>query len=312
MKLNHLKEKQLSGSSSKPGNQGIPAASISNTSGNKARRWIALVLCATVLAAGILKQFIPGRPDYAESFAPFWISFAAAIFAAAGIIRFSDRPWWLRVQPALLWSGLLLMVWTANGLPFDLFRLTPLMPQGIDWPGFATRLLALAAVIGLARIALVRPLSAESTHNVKWYGYAAFLLALPYPVLRTLWAFGSSLGLSHPGAAGSGFAPLIIAIPWVLAAVLSLLLASPRPVMSRRLLLTAGWTATTIVAMIGPAAFWSMITMLVKGSGTGFPGMAAWVPCLFYSSWFLWAIAAGAATRTFQLRTGASENIEKP
>jgi hypothetical protein len=68
-------------------------------------------------------------------------------------------------------------------------------------------------------------------------------------------------------------------------------------------LLTSGWTATTIVAMIGPAAFWSMINMLVEGKGTGFPGMATWVPCLFYSSWFLWAIAAGAATRNYQLRS---------
>ena len=33
--------------------------------------------------------------------------------------------------------------------------------------------------------------------------------------------------------------------------------------------------------------------------------MAGWVFALVYGSWFLWAIAAGAATRAYQLRTAA-------
>jgi len=73
--------------------------------------------------------------------------------------------------------------------------------------------------------------------------------------------------------------------------------------MPRRMLLAAGWSATAKVAMIGPAAFWSMITKLVEGGDIGIKGMATWVPCLFYTSWFLWAIAAGAATRSYQLRS---------
>jgi len=32
-------------------------------------------------------------------------------------------------------------------------------------------------------------------------------------------------------------------------------------------------------------------------------GIAFWVPCLFYGSWFLFAIAVGAATRSYQLRS---------
>jgi len=126
-------------------------------------------------------------------------------------------------------------------------------------------------------------------------------LALPF--LRLCWAFGGIIGLTHPGAAGTGFAPLIIAIPWMMAAVLSLLMVSSPHWIPRRLLLAAGWTATIIVAMIGPAAFWMIITSLIKGGAEGPEGMAGWVPLLFYSSWFLFALAIRAATRSYQLRT---------
>ncbi len=264
---------------------------------------IALALCASVLAATALEQLVRKGPDNAGSFAPNWIPLVAAGLAAAGIIRLNGSPRWIRVQRTLLWSGLLLMVWTANGLPFDLLRMTPLMPLGVDWPGMATRTLALAAAIMLAHLALALPATQVATRSASWYGYAAFVLALPYPVLRLCWALGGTVGLMYPGAAGSGFAPLLMAIPWLLAAALSLLLVSTRRWMPRRLLLAAGWSATFIVAMIGPAALWSMITKLVEGGDIGLKGMATWVPCLFYSSWFLWAIAAGAATRSYQLRS---------
>jgi hypothetical protein len=303
MRLNSNKEQPLTGSSLRTRKERIIYSLKSQTLGIRAELWIALVLCAAMLAASALGQFVHNRPDYAESFAPKWIPLAAALFAATGIIRLNSRPQWLRVQRTLLWSGLLLMIWTANGLPFDLLRLTPLIPLDVDWAGLTTRTLALASVVVLARLALALPTTPVSTRQSTWYGYAAFVLALPYPVLRICWAFGGTPGLLYPGAAGRGFAPLLIAIPWVLAAVLSLLLVSKRSWIPRRLLLAAGWTATAIVAMIGPAACWSVVTQLVMGGDRGITGMATWVPCLFYGSWFFWAIAAGAATRSYQLRS---------
>ena len=107
----------------------------------------------------------------------------------------------------------------------------------------------------------------------------------------------------RPGAAGEGFQPLIIAIPWILAAILSLLLVSPRKWIHRRLLLFAGWTATAIVASVGPAALWSVIKMLTSGDNMTKGDINFWVFTLFYTSWFLWAIAGFAATRSYQLRT---------
>jgi hypothetical protein len=155
----------------------------------------------------------------------------------------------------------------------------------------------------LAHLVLARPAAPASTSPATWYGYAAFLLALPYPVLRLHWALGGTLGLESTGAAGQGWEPLLIAIPWVLAAALSLLLVSPPDWISRRLLLAAGWSATAIVAMIGPAAFWSFVSAFASGSGAASGEIEFWVFGLFYCSWFVWAIAAAAATRSYQLRT---------
>jgi hypothetical protein len=104
-----------------------------------------------------------------------------------------------------------------------------------------------------------------------------------------------------PGAAGDGYAWLL-SIPWLLAAALSLLLVSTWRWMPRRLLLAAGWFATVVVAMIGPAACWALVTAVVNGGGPR-NGIAIWVFGLLYGSWLLWAIAAGAATRSYQLRS---------
>jgi hypothetical protein len=275
----------------------------SHSLGSKAEQWIALTLCVAVAVARVLEQLVRNRSDYAGTFVPYWLPVVAAGLAAVGIVRLNVRPQWLRMQRALCWGGLMLMVWAANGLPLDLLRITPLMPSGVDWMGMVTRILALATAVMLARLVLAGPTDPASTRAATWYGYAAFVLALPYPVLRTSWALGGTIGLMWPGAAGHGWAPWLACIPWLLAAALSLLLVSTWRGMPRRLLLTAGWSATAVVAMIGPAACWSLFIALVGGHDTGLGGIATWVPGLFYGSWLLWAIAAGAATRSYQLRS---------
>jgi len=232
---------------------------------------------------------------------------AASGLAAAGIILLlTGRPQLPRLQRALIWGGLLLMVWAAGGLPLDLLRLVPggLMPDGVDWPGLVTRALALAAFVALARLVFVRPVARAATRRAAWYGYAALALALPYPVHKTWWALGGSFGLRWPGADGlaGSFVLWLPAVPWLLAAALSLLLVLTPRWLPRRLLLLAGWFATAIVATFGPAACWAFVTGLVNGDiDSG--GMATWVFGLVYGSWFLWAIAAAAATRSYQLRS---------
>ncbi|HEX2393918.1 MAG TPA: hypothetical protein VHI78_01150 [Bacteroidales bacterium] len=275
---------------------------------SKVEEWIGIILCILVLASGIVERLVHVPLSYDAKFSPVFLPFIAAIIAATGFIRLNDHSRWLGMQQILRWTGLFLMIWTANGLPLDLLRLTPLMPPGIDWPGFITKALAFATAVVLARLVMKRPDNLMTTNIATWYGYAAFVLALPYPIMRTLWALGGTIGLIKPGAAGEGFLPWLASIPWILAAILSLLLITTSRWKPRRLLLTAGWFATGIVAMIGPAAFWFIISSLVTGTdsdGSGI-GIKFWVPCLFYSSWFFWSIAAAAATRSYQLRSAGS------
>lgn len=279
-----------------------------DTSSRRTERRSALLLCAGTLAAGAVAQLMAGRPAYGSVFAPGWLPVAAAVIAAAGIAPVNGPGEWLRAQRTLQWSGLLLMIWAANGLPLDLLRAAGLIPLPVDWPGLVTKALALGAVIVLAHLALARPAALTSARPAAWYGYAAFVFALPYPVLRAIWALGGTPGLDRPGAAGQGYAPLVLAAPWVLAAALSLLLVPTWRRLPRRLLLAAGWTATAIVGMIGPAACWALLVGLLGGGPPAPPGaepsgIALWVFALFYGSWLFFSIAEGAATRSYQLRS---------
>jgi len=263
---------------------------------------IALALCAVIAAAGVLEQLIRGSLELPGSTAPFWLPPAAAVVAVIGILPIKGGPNWLRTRRWLLWSGLLLMIWLSNGLILDLLRISGLIPLEVDWPGMVIRIMALAVSVILTRLALAHSAVRNSASVAGWYGYAAFVLVLPYPVLRTCWALGATPGLMWPGAAGEGFTPWLACTPWLLAAVLSLLLVNPRRWIPRRLMLLAGWSATAIVINIAPAACWAVIRALPTG-GDSPDGIALWVPCLFYGSWLLWAIAACAATRSYQLRS---------
>jgi hypothetical protein len=285
--------------------------------GRTTQPWIGLAMCAAVGLGWAIQQLVPSEQGSSRAFAaPNWLPLAAAGVAAAGLVSLVGAPRLPPSKQGLLWTGLLLMVWAANGLPFDILTAAGLMGHRtasgavvlatVYWPGLATRSLALAAAVVLARLVLARPAEPPSGRAATWSAYAAFLLALPYPVLRVHWALGGTLGLEAPGAAGAGWEPVLIAIPWMLAAALSLLLVSPRAWARRRLLLAAGWSATAIVGMIGPAAFWSFLSEFGSAGETGSGGIEIWVFGLFYCTWFLWAIAGGAATRSYQLRTSPS------
>jgi hypothetical protein len=236
----------------------------SHSAGNQFNQRLALIFCVFVLIAGIMEQFFHSRPAYAGTFAPCRLPLATLI-TIIGVKGLQGKPSWFRLWKIVCWSGLFLMLWTANGLPLDLLHKTGLMPPGIDWSGLITRLFALAATIVLVRLNLALPAVDVAPFQTTLYGYIAFLLSLPYAILRTIWAFGGTPGLKFPGAAGIGFVPWLASIPWLLAAILSLLLVSRVHWISRRLLHIVGWSATAIFALIGPSACWSLYKIGGRG-----------------------------------------------
>src|SRR3954452_21756933 len=121
-------------------------------SGPRAEMWIALALSAAVVISRAMEHFVSNRLSSGPFDTSQWISLVAAGFAAAGILPLRNSINWLRLQRAFLWTALLLMVWVANGIPFDLLRIVRLIPLAMDGPGFTTRTLALAAVFALARL----------------------------------------------------------------------------------------------------------------------------------------------------------------
>jgi hypothetical protein len=278
---------------------------------------VALALCGAVLVAALVQRLVPSRPAYAEVFAPDWIALPAAVLAglaATATMRGDHSP--SPPRRVLYWSGCLLMAWASGGLLLDLLRVVglwlPIIPPIVDWPGMVTRALALGASVVLAHLTLFRPPHESGGRAPSWFGWVAFVLALPYPLLKTWWAMGGTLGLSGGGVAGElagSFALWLPSIPWLLAAILSLLLVPTWRRIPRWMLLTTGWVATAVTANVGLAACWALVTAKVSGS-PGPEGMDLWVTPLFYGSWVLFAIAIGAATRSYQLRSAAPRQRE--
>ena len=58
-----------------------------------------------------------------------------------------------------------------------------------------------------------RPPASQVHPRVSWYGYAAFVLALPYPVLRTWWALGGTPGLDVARRGRRGLRPMAACYP---------------------------------------------------------------------------------------------------
>src|SRR5512133_2719787 len=155
-----------------------------NKSGNRigSEQWIIIALCVAVVAAWAIQNFI--FSDYSKPSSPIWLPAAAAVLGAFGIMRLSSGS--ERLWKAMHMIGLLFMVWAANKVLFDFLTMAGLIGDPatgvrarVDWPGTISRVIALAAAVALARQALKAP-AAGSKPPAAWYGYAAFVLALPY------------------------------------------------------------------------------------------------------------------------------------
>ncbi|QUH00219.1 hypothetical protein HUO13_04810 [Saccharopolyspora erythraea] len=262
---------------------------------------------------------------------PVWVTpLAAALgMTAAAAMMFRHH----RATTVLTAIALGTMLLTAGGVFFDIATPISYLLVGEpvpDWPMAVTRALALVAAILLFR-ALVRyrrralaqclgcgrnP-TAPPVEQRLWLGYAGFLFGLPYPLLKTHWALGGTIGLDHSDLARDGFTRGWLVVPAALVGlVLSLALVHrwgrvwPRWVPGlagkatpRGLLLFGGWFGSGLLLTMGLPAAVQMLGVAGAPAPRPIEGMHAWPSMVFYGSWLLWGLLLTPATRSYQLRT---------
>ncbi|MEV0701578.1 hypothetical protein AB0I53_27210 [Saccharopolyspora sp. NPDC050389] len=256
-------------------------------------------------------------------------NWATPLAAAAGVLGAAllMSPLRARVLVAINGAAVLLLLWAAGGILFDLLRLFGLMGFPPDWPMFATRAFALTSAILLVRATILRfraltgacaRCGGPASSPPRWLGYLGVLFALPYPVIKTNWALGGTIGLDYPDLARDGFTSGWLVVPAALIGiVLSLALVHrwgriwPRWVPGlagrptpRGLLLFGGWFGTGLLFTMGPAGFASVVADLISGtSSSSIAGMHYWPGALFYVSWMCWALALGPSVYLYQRAT---------
>ena len=168
---------------------------------------------------------------------------------------------------------------------------------------------------------------ADKTYFTKGWGYVAALALLPYAILKSLWAWGSTVGLTTKQAvqnvAGLGDTlkdgPAFLytlynigidftAILAILASLFALaLVTSWGEKLSKRLLIISGWSVGVLTVIICFLTALQFLGVLPKGDTEGF---AIWVYVVTYGGLFLWGVTVFIATLSFQYRIKNKQSIQ--
>lgn len=324
----------------------LPQAVTEPSGAERSGAWSALTGCAATLAAVVAAEYLP-RGESALIGAPGWLAPAGAGLGLLAVLLMVGHHQAHRVlRRGVLGTGWLasgLLLWAAGGVLFDLLQIGAwlgirwIWSAPVDWPAFAVRSLALVSAVLLARLTLRYGRSSRDAcltcgradqdgpaGTPIWLGYVGFLAGLPYPVIKTQWALGGSIGLDHAHPDRDGWTVgWLTTIPALIGLLLSLALVHrwgkiwPRwvPFLAGRrtprwLLLLGGWTGTGVLLTMGiPAAVGIVEQALDEGLGflgrmSG--GMYGWVGPLFYCLWLVWGIALGVTTWVYQAHTRAA------
>ncbi|GAA4263974.1 hypothetical protein [Dactylosporangium darangshiense] len=264
--------------------------------------------------------------DYTNGFAPPGVAALAAflglvaVLGAAGWPREGLIPRWAVLTAG--WCGCVLLVWSVGGIVFDGLRAlavlgVPGLPPVVDWAGFMTRAFALVADVLLAKTVLSYQrtsragcprcgrIPAVAAPTGTWLGYAACLLALPYPLLKVYWSMGGTVAGSVVAATSVEGFPIGEIVIFSMVGLLALALVQRwGRVFPRWTLLGGGWTATgALVTMGALAGFGSLAQALGLVDGPAHLAGAGWVVSVVYGSWLLLGVALGGAVVSYQRRT---------
>lgn len=280
------------------------------TAGGNAGRWPVLAATGGTLAAVAVRAALPTGVEYTRGFAPAWVTTVALLLAAAAVAGRGRLP--VRVLRPAGWAAVVLLVWSAGGLVFDLLRLAALLgvpglPPVVDWPGLVVRAgaVAVAGTLAAALLAFRRtdrpgcPSCGRSrARSLRWAGYTAAALAVPYPALKAYWWAGGTVARAAVGTGSTEGFPIGELVLFGLAALLAVLLVHPLGARLPSIVPTvAGWAAAaTLVSMGALAGFGALAQASGLADGPVRVTAGGWIVWLVYGSWLLLGLALGAAT----------------
>ncbi|MBS4189681.1 hypothetical protein KHA94_05580 [Bacillus sp. FJAT-49705] len=174
----------------------------------------------------------------------------------------------------------------------------------------------------------MRPEIADKTYLTKGWGYVAALALLPYAILKSLWAWGSTVGITTKQAVENvaGFGETLkegpaflytlytigldfTAILAILASIFALaLVTSWGEKLPKWLLIIPGWSVGMLTVLISFLTVLQFLGVLPKGYNEG---LASWVYVVTYGGLFLWGVTVFMATLSFQHRMRNKQSIEK-
>ncbi|GLY12540.1 hypothetical protein [Pseudobacillus badius] len=165
----------------------------------------------------------------------------------------------------------------------------------------------------------MRSNAAGKTYLTKGWGYVAALALLPYAILKSLWAWGSTMGLTTKQAVqdvagfgdtlkeGPAFLYTLYTIGIDFTAILAILaslfalafVTSWGEKLPKRLLIISGWSVGVLTVLISFLTALQFLGVLPKGYAEG---LASWVYVVTYGGLFLWGVTIFIATLAFQHR----------
>lgn len=160
---------------------------------------------------------------------------------------------------------------------------------------------------------------ADKTYFTKGWGYAAALSLLPYALLKSLWAWGSTVGLTTKQAVqnvagfgetlkeGPAFLYTLYSVGIDFTALLALLaslfalalVSSWGEKLPKWLLIISGWSVGGLTVLISFLTALQFLGVLPKGYAKG---LAIWVYVVTYGGLFMWGVSIFIATLSFQHR----------
>ncbi|MCM3454512.1 hypothetical protein M3685_11210 [Heyndrickxia oleronia] len=160
---------------------------------------------------------------------------------------------------------------------------------------------------------------ADKTYLTKGWGYVAAFALLPYAILKSLWAWGSTVGLATKQAVqdvagfgetlkeGSSFLYTLYTIGIDFTAILAILaslfalalVTSWGEKLPKWLLIISGWSVGGLTILISFMTVLQFLGVLPKGYSEG---LAIWVYVVTYGGLFLWGVTIFLATLSFQQR----------